>query len=193
MYSHLDNAPVDISKVGENLKCTNLLEYPKNSEKRSFQPDWVKKFKWLEYSKSRDAVFCYPCRQFSHSGTKENAFITTGFRNWKQALTKDKGFQKHALSQSHIISMSMWTEKEEREKMNLSVSSLVYNDVLEKNRYYVQSIAEIVQFLVINELALRGTYDIDEHEEIGLFQNRFKYAVKNDMKLAECIKVILSK
>lgn len=74
--------------------------------------------------------------------------------------------------------------------MNLSVSSLVCNDALEKNRYYVQSIAEMVQFLVLNELALRGTYDIDEHEEISLFQNLFKYTVKKDMKLSECVKAV---
>ena len=36
---------------------------------------------------------------------------------------------------------------------------LVSSDVMEKRRYYVKSIGEIVQFLAINELSFRGSYD----------------------------------
>lgn len=82
--SSSDNSPGRILKVGENLNFTKLLEYPKHSDKGSFQPDWSNKFKWLEYSRSRDVVFCYPCRQPGHSeATKRNAFLSTGYGKWR--------------------------------------------------------------------------------------------------------------
>ncbi len=31
---------------------------------RSFNPDWYKLYPWLEYSITKDAAFCYPCRLF---------------------------------------------------------------------------------------------------------------------------------
>ena len=41
---------------------------------------------WLEYSPSMDAIYCLPCYLFSkkpisHPGS--DAFISTGFNNWK--------------------------------------------------------------------------------------------------------------
>lgn len=180
----------DISRFGENIIRHKPLVYPKNKDKRSFQVIWFQKFKWLEYSKNADAVFCYPCRQFRPLGSKENAFTSTGFRNWKMALSKDKGFLKEASSEVHISALSMWHEKEKRKEVGSSVSTLINNDVLERNRYYIKSVAEVIQFLAINELAFRGTYDMEEHQENSLFRNLFEYTVRKDDKLAECIKHI---
>lgn len=67
--------------------------------------------------------------------------------------------------------------------MGHEVSTLVNNEVLERNRYYVTSIAEIIQFLAVNELPMRGTYDIQEHEEQGLFKNLFEFTMNKDEKL----------
>ena len=41
-----------------------------------------------------------------------------------------------------------------------SVSLMISSDVLERRRYYVRSrpIAEIVQFLAVNEVTFRGDY-----------------------------------
>ena len=97
------------------------------------------------------------------------------FKNWKAALEKSKGLLKHADSRVHIIAMAIWREKELRESSQIEVSTLVCAVVLEKNRYYIRSIAEIVQFLAVNELALLGNYDIDENMERGLFRNLFLY------------------
>lgn len=75
-------------KVDEILNHTKLLEYPKNSDKGrgSFKPDWFNKFKWLEYSKNRDAVL--QLFQSVWSLTKENAFSSRGSWKWKQELSK---------------------------------------------------------------------------------------------------------
>lgn len=56
---------------------------------------------------------------------------------------------------------------------------------VEKNRYYIKSIAEIIQFLVVNELALRGHFNIENYEERGLFKNLFEYTLRKDKYLSE--------
>ena len=86
--------------------------------------------------------------------------------------------------------MSMSTEKERRILSNSSVSTLVNDKILEENRYYIISLAEIIQFLAINELALRGRYNIDKQEEYSLFKNLFEYTLRKDHKLANCVKHI---
>ena len=71
-----------------------------------------------------------------------------------------------------------------------SVSLMISSDVLERRRYYVRSIAEIVQFLAVNELALRGDYDLQNQEEKGLFINLFNFTASKDSKLAAIAKEI---
>ncbi|KAJ3651576.1 hypothetical protein Zmor_017606 [Zophobas morio] len=115
------------------------------------------------------------------------ALTTNGFLNWKDALNKEKGFVKHASSEIHLIAMSMWNEKDRRQSTGISISNLINSDILERHRYYVKSVADVIKFLVVNELALRGTYDINEQKERSLFQNLFEYTIiRKDKKLAEC-------
>ncbi|KAJ3642016.1 hypothetical protein Zmor_028480 [Zophobas morio] len=86
--------------------------------------------------------------------------------------------------------MSMWNEKDRRQNTGISISTLINTDILERHRYYVKSVADVIKFLVVNELALRGTYDIIEQEEKSLFQNLFEYTIRKDEKLAECVETI---
>ena len=53
------------------------------------------------------------------------------------------------------------------------------------NRYYIRSIAAVIQFLALNELSLRGDYDKTEGKEMGHFVNLFEYTLMKDTKLAE--------
>ena len=49
---------------------------------RSFNPTWYSAYPWLEYSVSRDAAFCYPCRLFTTgTGKAEKAFTVNGFHD----------------------------------------------------------------------------------------------------------------
>ena len=49
----------------------------------------------------------------------------------------------------------------------------------------MQSIVEIIQFLTVNELALRGRHYIEEAEEKSLFRSLFEFTLQRDEKLAE--------
>jgi hypothetical protein len=147
----------------------------------------------LEYSVERDAVFCFACRRFPPIGSKEMAFSVNGFRNWKRALgDPNKGLLLHNNSPHHLSAMAMWVEYQRRTSQKLSVSTLVNDSILEKHRYYVQSIAETIQFLAVNELAFRGDQDPEScsgHER-GLFRHLFQLLLRKDKKLEDIQKII---
>ena len=100
---------------------------------------------------------------------------------------KDRGLFQHDLSAFHVKAMVCWKEKNLRIDTDTSVGLLVSDGAMEKRRYYVKSIAEIIQFLAINELSFRGNYELSER---GLFNNLFHYTVKKDAKLAAIAKEI---
>lgn len=95
----------DIVKGGP---CQPVLSsYPKiliGSKLRSFRSDWFRDFKWLEYSKRRDAAFCFCCRIFGldstgGKGQLDKAFTQKGFRSWNNASTS---FRSHQQTKSHL-------------------------------------------------------------------------------------------
>ena len=84
--------------------------FSERKNNRCFRSCWYDRYKWLKYSVSRDAVFCFPFRKF-YSHTKENIFTTEGYKNLKHTLVgKDKGFLKHNSSLIHISAMQKWEE-----------------------------------------------------------------------------------
>lgn len=174
---------------GRDVPRVLLNSYPKTGG-RSFRKEWYNLFPWLLYDVEKDMVTCYVCHNYGTDSTKLDHFSKTGFRNWKKALDKDKGFNKHEKSQAHVSSVLKWAEKYVRQNKNLEVCSLVNETVLEKNRYYVTSIFDIMRFVVSQELPLRGTYDTDNHIESGLFQSMFKFTLQKDIKLMDCVKQI---
>ena len=63
---------------------------------RSFQSQWFYKWKWLHYDAASDAALCYIFMNAVHknkmpsSGNADQAFISRGYSNWKDA-TGEKG------------------------------------------------------------------------------------------------------
>lgn len=179
--------PSDITPKGER-KMDQKLDgqiYPKGKDGRSFQPNWLNSFEWIEYSKKNDAVYCYPCRQYAIVNASET-FCTTGYNNWSKALAKGQGFSKHEISNSHLSAMLSWKEHSSRLASNQEISSLVNDVVLEKRQYYMKEIVSTVLFLVKNELPFRGNWNDEDSDESGLFQNLFKLLLEKDAYLREC-------
>lgn len=52
--------------------------------------------------------------------------------------------------------MAMWVERDRRLETGSSVSTLLNDVVLERNRTYMRSVAEIIVFLATNRLSYRG-------------------------------------
>ena len=85
-----------------------VYEFPQRligGKQRRFQTSWFDKYQWLHYNSCTDAVFCYICVRDHFSNPilpkkAESALTTTGFTNWKKAMTKDR-FRSHDISQAH--------------------------------------------------------------------------------------------
>jgi hypothetical protein len=142
---------------------------------------WYSGRPWLEYSRTKDAAYCYPCRKFCLSnGKADAAFVTSGFNNWKAATIANKGLSKHEKSKQHELNMICWSEKTERQRANKEVSTMVNSEQLARNRY-VSSIIGVIHFLAANELPHRGSVesapslddDVDE-KPCGLFLSLFE-------------------
>lgn len=156
---------------------------------RCFRLPWINRFNWIEYSKSRDAVFCNTCRQFGKD-IQEKTFTLTGYSNWKTALETGKGFDRHNTSDDHRRSELNRLEKLQRIKSGTSVVELATSSVLEKRRYYCKSIIDTVVFLAGKRLAFRGDWDHDEHEEESLFNSLFEFAIERDPRLSDSQKAM---
>jgi len=75
-------------------------------------------------------------------------------------------------------------------KTGESIVKRLVTDQVENNRYYLRSIAEVIQFLVVNELPLRGDSERFDSEGSGLFQNLFMYTLSKDSRLCNIYKTI---
>lgn len=151
----------------------------------------------------RDACFCFPCRKYSTAANERDVVFTlTGFNNWKAALDRDKGLQRHVSSHNHVHASSIWTEHKNREATGGTVDSLLVGKTqMEKNHYYVKSVGSAVKFLCVNELGLRGTAETrhdrsnvtagnndDDDVASGLFVKIMEYTLEKDEKLARIAK-----
>lgn len=63
---------------------------------------------------------------------------------------------------------------------------LLNETVLEKRRFYFKAIISTIFILAKSELPLRGSWDNEENNEAGLFQNFFKYYLEKDEYLRQC-------
>ncbi len=172
-----------------------LKEFPRkqhhnNDCKRSFSANWYSERDWLEYSQQADAAFCFPSRKF---GGSDSVFTRTGYTNWKHANDKAKGFSRHSNSKEHQTCMASWKEKEMRCNTDSEISTMVNSDQLTRNRLYVSAIVDIIEFLILNELPLRGDVDsVDSRDEPGsrLFLSLFDYTLRQNQELAKAFSTI---
>lgn len=77
----VENGLTDICSYGtirkmEPQKLKPGLTFPQ-TDKRKFNPKWLNDYIWMEYSVSKNAVFCYACRQFSPVHDRDNVFKYT--------------------------------------------------------------------------------------------------------------------
>ena len=162
---------------------------------RRFQASWYINRPWLEYSQSLDAAFCYACRMYGRAAVKdqEQAFVSVGYTNWKAALESGSGLLQHATAKVHLDAMQSWVEHASRTLSDNTVGQQLNAEQLVRNRYYIKRIAEVVQFLAVNELGFRGdsiaTNDeledavSDDQNENGMFGHLFEFTMKNDSHL----------
>ena len=66
------------------------------------------------------------------------------------------------------------------EKQEILVGQIVHllsEKQLENKRYYIKAIAEVIQFLVVNEILLHG-HNYPDNDEQGIFEKLLQFTIK---------------
>ncbi|TKS92313.1 Zinc finger MYM-type protein 1 [Collichthys lucidus] len=175
--------PDDISKSRAYSPVQPILKmFPKTEQgnrKRGFNVAWYKEslyedFKWLEYSISKDSVFCYACRHFSLPNAPNSVFKSeSGFSNWKKALCRQGGFKDHSKSEHHRSAMFAWTQHKLTIAEKTTSMRAVMNKEREKqiaeNRMYIKTIAEVLLLTAVQNVSQRGHRESEGSNNPGNF------------------------
>lgn len=127
------------------MKLSQYLHTQFGKQKRTFQEQWFKSFKWLEYSARQSAAFCFPSRVFGKN-VRKDARVNDGVNNWQKALSK---FHKHETTLSHEHSVVCWNSY----KANLSKGNVVEQieaasaSEISERREYLEQIVAVTCFL----------------------------------------------
>ncbi|KAG8172635.1 hypothetical protein JTE90_001703 [Oedothorax gibbosus] len=115
---------------------------------------------WLIYTKSANALFCYPCKLFSESS---DALCTSGLIDWQNV---SKRLPSHETSRMHRESINQLSLL-----MNISgrLDSLIVKETESERDYWrnvLQRVVEVVKFI-----AKRGLSFFGDNETLGSNQN----------------------
>ena len=88
------------------------------------------------------------------SNDRDKVLNQTRCQNWKTGTETGNRLNKHSASKSHIQVISMWVERQAREKSCSSVDLALSRDLVSRNRYYLSSRAvepgrELKQFWMV--------------------------------------------
>ena len=155
-------------------KSVDLKSYPVNDQKRHYQHRWTENFEWICYSRSTGGIFCAPCflfRDYHYNGE----FVTTPFRDWKNATGKSQGsLYRHSTSSCHqqclqqaVALISMVEGRSKSIKSHLIKS---YDQQIEKNTKALLSIIDVIQYSIKQGLALRSNWSKVTKQENGNFR-----------------------
>ena len=139
------------------------ISFPSTSiggKERSFNTSWYQQHPWLEYSMSKNAIFCFPCRFFCTNA--DNKLVKTGYCDWKHATGKTGALAKHSVSEKHQEAMAAWSAF--NTQPHTSVASLLDNNrsnLIRKNRHYVKVIIKVILFCAVQEISLRGHREVE--------------------------------
>lgn len=87
---------------------------------------------------------------------------------------------------TRVSKMQAWMERSSRQTNSSTIRHQLSSGYIKRNRYYIKSIAEVVQFLAVNELAFRGNNECSNeeaqsHENIGgLFNKLSEFAMSRN-------------
>lgn len=160
-----------------------------NSERRSFNAKYYEVHNWLEYSISRDAVFCFSCRHFLNNnnvrGQIENniVFVKQGFNRWK---TQKQSFIKHELSERHLSNIEKWTMYLSVKNKNNSVANALFHSrsqAITENREHVKFLLKTTLFLGKQGLAFRGKNEEQNSSHRGNLKELIEMFCDESMKI----------
>ncbi|XP_058726984.1 uncharacterized protein LOC131598392 [Vicia villosa] len=125
---------------------------------RKFNPNWFLEFgNWLEYSVSKDAVFCLCCylmRSDIGEQKSSDAFSIDGFSNWKKKERLDihVGNFNSAHNQAWRSCEALMNQKQ-----HIEVAISKQSDLMKREyRIHLTSVIDCIRYLLKQGLAFRG-------------------------------------
>ena len=118
-------------------------------------------FPWLTYCTTFGTVFCFHCREakskklLTFSKCLDNAFITTGFNNWKKAKEKFKDHEKSHCHQEATLKL-----KASRGPSVIAIANSGYAKTQEWRRTMFLKQLSSLKLLLRQGLPIRGHIDI---------------------------------
>ncbi|KAL4154146.1 hypothetical protein QTP88_001979 [Uroleucon formosanum] len=173
-----------------------LTSYPLTkfgTQNRAFNHKHYITYEWLEYSISKDSIFCFACRNFStgRSGNFEDSFLV-GFRNWKKlsVCSGTKGGNKsklnkldaHAKSNLHLTCMVKWSAYQKTKETGSVYSQISsqHSLMVKNNRMYMKMLVDIVLFLSCQGIGFRGHDETKDSLNQGNFKELCKLLEKSN-------------
>ena len=130
----------------------------KNPKKRSMHAFYFSKWPFLHWDEQSQSVFCLPCHNVHALGMNilarkgEQAFVSSGFSNWKDA---SQDFKRHENSQLHSESVMKWHHHLNGVGVDAMLSSEKRRQQTE-NLAALQTIVSSLKYLGRQGLSIRG-------------------------------------
>ena len=188
-----DTSPSDLSQSPANEPRRPLLRrYPATKvgqQDRYFNRRWYEDYKWLEYSISKDRVFCFACRHFQRPGNhgEKAAFTHNGYQNWKKATSS---FKTHNVSVEHKYAMAVWNEWTIQKESGSTICNALsdgHAKIVNENREYMRAVVESLRFTAYQGLSQRGDTENDTAVNQGNFLELLQMIGKFDKTVAQKI------
>jgi len=152
------------------------VEFTKSGKighERSFQANWFDLYPWLHYDEELQAAFCFTCVKAAETNSlstqtlsQGDAFLRKGYQNWKHALEKARGFQKHEMSQAHKEATIRYVKSSSNQPDVVDMVSSEAEKQRFKNRQMLLKILTNIRFLARQGLPLRGSWNKEYNIEV---------------------------
>ena len=158
-----DALRVEILKLGPECFQNKNAQFCE-TEGRSFSATWFSKTatnesierKWLLYSPSKDACYCFPCFLFQGEGNASSFSQEEGFCKWRKLNPR---VPDHESSSAHRESVRQYLTLSLSLKRHATIDDSVQRQLDQEARQWeavISRVAEVISFLAKQNLALRG-------------------------------------
>ncbi|XP_016164910.1 zinc finger MYM-type protein 1-like [Arachis ipaensis] len=154
---------------------------------RRFNADWFDEFgNWLEYSISKDAVFCLCCYLMKPDGASGDAFVKEDFSNWK----KKERLQTHI--GNHDSAHNQARRKCEalmKQKQHIEVVFPKHSDQAKRDyRTHLTATIECIRFLLRQGLTFRGDDESHNSNNQGNFLELLDFLAQHNTEIDRIFK-----
>ncbi|KAK4258236.1 hypothetical protein QN277_007708 [Acacia crassicarpa] len=153
---------------------------------RRFNPQWYNEFgTWLEYSESKDAVFCLHCYLFNcdHGDVRggHDSFVSEGFSNWKEKgrLLKHVG----KVGSIHNLCFSAAKDLMNQNQHIDIVMSNISNKAKQDYRIRLNGSIRCIRYLIRQGLAFQGHDETDASMNQGNFVELVKFLCESNEEI----------